>query len=87
MDTKGKDILCKFAKFVVDRSLSVPTIFILESIKYMSFIASQALVFSGPIFTTFINEKKYYNFTELLEDRNNVEFVIKRIEYLNSNIK
>ena len=78
-----KDILNKFAKEIVDRGVSVPAIFFLESTKYISFLGSQFLVFLGPIVTSFVSTQKYYQFTELLEDRNNIEHVIREIERLN----
>ena len=55
-------------------------IFFLESTKYLAFIGSQFLVFLGPVISSFINEKKYYMITELLEDRENIEFLINEIE-------
>ena len=76
------DILSKFAKEIVDRGASVPAIFFLESTKYISFIGSQFLVFLGPVATSFVSTQKYYQFTELLEDRDNIEYVINEIERL-----
>lgn len=78
-----KDILNKFAKEIVDRGVSVPAIFFLESTKYISFVGSQFLVFLGPIATSFVSTQKYYQFTELLEDRDNIEYVLSEIERLN----
>ena len=77
-----KDILSQFAKEIVDRGASVPAIFFLESTKYISFVGSQFLVFLGPIATSFVNTQKYYQFTELLEERDNIEYVISEIERL-----
>ena len=82
MENKEK-ILNSFAKEIVDRGIAVPAIFFLESTKYLSFMGSQFLVFLGPLMTSFINNQKYYNFASLLEDRDNIEYVINRIEYLN----
>ena len=82
MENKN-DILNKFAKEIVDRGVSVPAIFFLESTKYISFLGSQFLVFLGPIVTSFVSTQKYYQFTELLEARNNIEHVIREIERLN----
>ena len=79
---KDQNIISTFAKEIVDRGMSVPAIFFLESTKYVSFIGSQFLVFLGPLATCFINNKKYYNLTELLEDRTNIEFLINEIERL-----
>ena len=78
----AKKIISDLAKDIVQRGLSVPAIFFLESSKYVSFIGSQFLVFLGPIATCFINNKKYYNLAELLEDRTNIEFLINEIERL-----
>ena len=78
-----KNILNKFAKEIVDRGVSVPAIFFLESTKYISFVGSQFLIFLGPIATSFVSTQKYYQFTELLEDRDNIEYVIRKIEQIN----
>ena len=50
-------MISNLAQEIVDRGLSVPAIFFLESTKYISFIGSQFLVFLGPIATCFINNK------------------------------
>jgi hypothetical protein len=76
-------IISNLAKEIVDRGVSVPAIFFLESTKYLSFIGSQFLVFLGPIATCFINNKKYYNFTEILEKKSNVDFLLNEIERIN----
>ena len=83
MKNKEKDILNNFANTIVDRNLVVPAIFFLESTKYISFIGSQFLVFLGPIATCFINNKKYYNFTEILEKKSNIDFLLNEIERIN----
>jgi len=75
--------ISNLAKEIVDRGMSVPAIFFLESTKYISFIGSQFLVFLGPIATCFINNKKYYNFAEILEEKGNVEFLLNEIERIN----
>jgi len=45
------------------------------------------MVFFGPIITAFISSQYYYKFAELLEDRNNVEFLLVEIERLESDNK
>ncbi|MAW74553.1 MAG: hypothetical protein CMG09_01315 [Candidatus Marinimicrobia bacterium] len=82
MKNKDKSILNEFAQKIVDRKVSVLAIFLLESTKYISFIAGQTLIFFGPILTMFVNDKKYYNFVNLLENKDNVEFLISKIEDL-----
>ena len=78
--------LSKFAKKIVDKKISVLAIFLLESTKYISFIAGQTLIFLGPMLTLFVNDKKYYDFINLLEKKENIEFLISKIEDLNLKI-
>ena len=75
--------IIKLAIEIVERGMSVPAIFFLESAKYMSFIGSQILIFLGPIATCFINNSKYYNFAEIIEDKDYIELLIREIEKLN----
>ena len=83
----AKKIISDLAKDIVQRGLSVPAIFFLESSKYVSFVGSQFLVFLGPIATCFINNKKFYNFTSILEKKSNIEFLISEIERINLSTK
>ena len=83
-DSEVKEKLTKFARKIVDRGMAVPSIFFLEMGKYESFIGSQTMIFFGPILTAFIKSEKYYNFAEILEDRNNIEFLLLEIERLSA---
>ena len=83
----AQKIISNLANDIVQRGLSAPAIFFLESTKYVSFIGSQFLVFLGPIATCFINNQKYYDFTTLLEKKSNIDFLINEIERINLNIK
>ncbi len=76
-------IISNLAQEIVNRGMSVPAIFFLESTKYISFIGSQFLVFLGPIATCFVNNQKYYDFTKILEKKSNIEFLLNEIERLN----
>ena len=87
MKNTEKTTLTEFAKKIVNKKMSVLAIFLLESTKYISFITGQALVFFGPILTLFVNDKKYYDFINLLEKRENVEFLISKIEDLHFNMR
>ena len=79
----NQEIISNLAKEIVNRGMAVPAIFFLESTKYISFIGSQFLVFLGPIATCFINNKKYYNFAEILEKKSNINFLLNEIERIN----
>ena len=87
MKNTEKSTLTKIAKKIVNKKASVLAIFLLESTKYISFIAGQTLIFLGPILTLFVNDRKYYDFINLLEKRENVEFLISKIEDLHFNMK
>ena len=86
MKNDEKKTLIQFAEKIVNKKMSVLAIFLLESTKYMSFIAGQTLIFFGPLLTMFVNDKKYYDFVSLLEKKENVEFLISKIEDLQLNI-
>ena len=87
MKNTEKNTLTEFAEKIVNKKASVLAIFLLESTKYISFVAGQTLIFFGPILTLFVNDKKYYDFINLLEKRENVEFLISKIEDLHFNMK
>ena len=82
-----QNILSKFARRIVDKGMTVPVLFFLESTKYVSFLGSQLMVFFGPILTSFVNSEKYYNFSELLEDKKNVEFLLDEIERIDLEVQ
>ena len=73
-------IINNLASEIVNRGLAVPSVFFLESTKYITFLGSEFLVFLGPVATCFVNNNKYYNIVEILEDRNNIELLITEIE-------
>ena len=47
MKNTEKNTLSEFAEKIVDRKVSVLAIFLLESTKYISFVAGQTLIFLG----------------------------------------
>ena len=77
-----KQLISDLAAKVVNHGMAVPAIFFLDMMKYLSFFGGQLMVFFGPIITAFISSQSYYKFAELLEDRNNVEFLLTEIERL-----
>ncbi|MBD3161418.1 MAG: hypothetical protein GF346_04330 [Candidatus Eisenbacteria bacterium] len=74
------ELLGSIAGRVVRMGLAVPAVFFLESVKPLSFIGSQALVFFEPFVKAFLDLKSYDRFAELMEDRSNVERLITMIE-------
>ena len=80
---KHQKSISNLAREISDRGMSAPAIFFLESSKYISFLGNQFLVFLGPIATCFINNNKYYNYVAILEDRENIEFLLNELERIN----
>ena len=81
---KDRQLISNLAEKIVKHGMAVPAIFFLEMVKYMSFIGSQFMVFFGPVITVFIQSKSYYKITHLLEERQNVEFLMLEIERIES---
>ena len=79
-----REIIARLAGKIVSHGMSTPAIFFLEMVKYVSFLGSQLMVFFGPIITVFVQGHSYYEIAELLEDRDNVEFLLTEIERLES---
>jgi hypothetical protein len=67
---------------VVRMGLAVPAIFLLESTKPLSYVGSQVLVFLEPFVKSILTVASYDRFVTLLEDRRNVEKLLRRIEDL-----
>ena len=82
-----KELITNLAKKIVRHGLAIPAIFFLEMVKYLSFFGSQLMVFFGPVITVFITSNLYYKYAELLEDKNNVEFLLLELERLESEKK
>jgi hypothetical protein len=76
------EIIHKIAQKVVDLKLTTIAIVMLESGKPLSFIGSQLMVFFQPIFTSVFPFTQYDEFAALLEERKNVEILIREIERL-----
>ena len=80
MNHEEKRIMDLYAKKVIDKGMSVPAVFFLEMFKYLSFIFSQSMILFGPLATIFLNSKRYYEVSDILSNRNNVEYFICQIE-------
>ena len=74
----------QYARKVTDKGMSVPAVFFLEMFKYLAFIFSQSMILFGPLATIFIDSKRYYDLSDILSNRNNVEYFICQIEKIKS---
>ena len=74
------ELLDKIAQAVVKRNLTAPAVFFLESVKPLSFIGSQVMVFFDPLVRSVFNIKGYNDVRLALEDRGNLELLLLAIE-------
>lgn len=79
---RQEELLEKLARRVVTLRVSAMAIFLLESTKPLSFLGSQVLVFFNPIIQSVFNFKDYETVTEMVENRDNIEYLIQKIERL-----
>ena len=73
-------LLAAVAGRVVRMGLATPAVFFLESVKPLSFIGSQALIFFEPFIKAFFNISQYEQFARLMEDREALERLLVVIE-------
>lgn len=78
------DLAKRIAKKIVERDLTVPAIIFFESIKPVSFLGSQMLVFANPVVSLLVQSGDYYRFVRMIEDRENVEKITLAIEEENA---
>ena len=76
------ELLGAVAGRIVRMGLAVPAVFFLESSKPLSFVGSQVLVFLEPFVQAFLTIRNYQRFARLMEDRQNFEKLIQRVEDL-----
>jgi len=72
------------AREIVQRQLTVPAIIFLESIKPLSFLGNQLLIFANPVVSLVVRTGNYYKFVRMIEDRENLEKLTVAIEEENA---
>ncbi|GEM_PF-493007 len=77
---RQKELLEKIANQIVKRKLTVPAIMFFESVKPLSFVGSQAMVFLQPMVQAILNRREYDEITLMMEERENVEKLLCEIE-------
>ncbi|NLI97173.1 hypothetical protein GX441_00755 [bacterium] len=79
-EERKNEICTKIAERIVHFRLSPIAIILLESVKPISFLGSQLMVFFAPMITAFTTGNGYDEMTAFLEDRPNLEMLIQTIE-------
>ena len=77
-----RETLDRLAANIVERHLTAPAILFLESSKPLSFLGNQAMVFFQPIVQAIFNFKSYDDIMDMLEDRENIEYLLRKMEEL-----
>ncbi len=81
-EDKFDDLIERIARRIVNMRLEIPFIIVFESMKPLSFIGSSILVAFEPIIQPIFSFKDYRRFYEMLENRDNIEKLIQKIEEL-----
>jgi hypothetical protein len=81
---KQVEFMDRLARKVVDWGMAIPAIFMLESSRPLSFVGSQVLVFFRPIVDSLFAFRSYDAFAEMLDDRRNIDYLLTKIEELES---
>ncbi len=74
------DLERRIARKVSRWEIGGPAVLVLESMKPVTYIASQALVVGGPLVQSLVEIRDYYTFRKLLENRDRVEELVQAIE-------
>ena len=77
-----KEVMDRFARKIIDWRMTAPAILFIESAKPLTFLGNQALIFFQPMVQSIFNFKTYDEVAEILEDRDNLEYLLSRIETL-----
>lgn len=79
---RREELMGKIAERIVRMRLTPVAIVMLESSKPVSFIGSQLMVFLQPIITSVFPFRQYDEIAALMEERSNIELLIRKIEQL-----
>ncbi len=86
-EMSDEELLAAVARRVVGMRLAVPAVFFLESTKPLSFLGSQLLIFLQPFVQAFLTVRSYERFSHLMEERENVEALIQKMEQLDEELR
>ena len=80
MATREQSLIAELAAKVAQFGFEVPAIFLLETMRPLNFVMSQALVFFAPLLGALLPAERLESATRLLERRDGVEALIRAIE-------
>jgi len=80
LDEADRELLRQLALAIVRRRMVGPAVLFLESLRPLSYVGSQAMLFLRPFLTPLLNTERYDRLAEILERREGVEELVKAIE-------
>ncbi len=81
-DSNEAELIERLAGAVVRRGMSSAALLFLECSHPFNFVASQVMVFFGPVAELIFSKDEYRRLAAFLERRGSIEFVCQRIEHL-----
>ncbi len=75
-----RKVLARVLRAIIKRRLTALALFTLESLKPLSFIASQSLIVFGPLIRAVLSVADYDIFVRAIENRDNIEWMIQQLE-------
>ncbi|MCF7794713.1 MAG: hypothetical protein K9N09_12335 [Candidatus Cloacimonetes bacterium] len=79
---RAVELIEKISLFIVKKRMAAPAIMTIESLRPLSRLGSQVLYFLAPFAELIFNPKEYQEFAALLENQENVNLLINRIDEL-----
>ncbi len=79
-ESRRDQLVAYFAGKIKAARLEVPVTLFLETVKPLSFLASQVVLFVTPMFAPFLGLKRMDDFAAFLWDKNNLDRVIRQVE-------
>jgi len=85
-ERRHDELIAKIAAGVARRRLAFPAILLLESVKPLNYLASQALIVLTPALGMFVEYATLDDVCDLLQERKNVERLIAAIDMENKKL-
>ena len=78
--SRRDELIQDLAQRIAQLGLTTPALFFLEAHKPLSFLGSQALLFSQPLLGLLLGDEAVKDYALLLEDRENVDRLLRSLE-------
>ncbi len=83
---RAVELVEKYARYIAERKLGAAAIMSIESLKPLNFIGSQLLYAISPFAEIFFNPKEYQEMAALLENKEYIDLLLKRIDELDDEL-